>query len=95
MYSAATARLDVEPGSCLYVGDGGSHELSGAAAVGMTPVKLAAADLKRHLVFRPDPWQGSEIATLTDVLDIVAPPAIPAQRRPSTSVSVSLSVSMG
>jgi hypothetical protein len=39
-------------------------------------------------VFRPDPWQGSEIAALTEVLDIVAPPAIPAPRRPSVSVSV-------
>jgi putative hydrolase of the HAD superfamily len=89
MYSAATARLDVEPGFCLYVGDGGSHELTGAAAVGMTAVKLAAVDLGRHLVFRPDPWQGSEVATLTDVLDIVGPPAIPAHRRPAMSVSVS------
>jgi len=87
MYSAATARLDVEPASCLYVGDGGSHELSGAAAVGMTPVRLAAADLGRHLVFRRDPWQGSEIATLTEVLDIVSPPTVPAQRRPSVSLS--------
>jgi putative hydrolase of the HAD superfamily len=89
MYSAATARLDVEPASCLYAGDGGSHELSGAAAAGMAAVKLAASDLGRHLIFRPDPWQGPEIATLTDVLDIVAPPVIPAQRRRSTSVSVS------
>jgi putative hydrolase of the HAD superfamily len=87
MYAAATARLDVEPASCLYVGDGGSHELSGAAAAGMTPVKLAAADLGRHLVFRPDPWQGSEIATLTQVLDIVPPAKVPAQRRPAASLS--------
>jgi putative hydrolase of the HAD superfamily len=87
MYSVATARLDVEPASCLYVGDGGSHELSGAAAVGMTPVKLAAADLGRHLVFRPDPWQGFEIATLTEVLDVVPPPTIPTDRRPSVSLS--------
>ena len=87
MYSAATARLDVEAAACLYVGDGGSHELSGAAAAGMTPVKLAAADLGRHLVFRPDPWQGSEVTTLSAVLDILPPSAIPAQRRPSASVT--------
>src|ERR1700759_1980483 len=39
IYLAACRELDVEPGECLYVGDGGSHELSGAAAVGMTPVR--------------------------------------------------------
>ena len=86
MYMAAAARIGVEPLSCLYVGDGGSHELSGAAAVGMTPVRLAAADLGRHLVFRPDPWHGPEVSTLTDVLDVVRP-AIPAQRRRSVSLS--------
>lgn len=86
MYVAVTARIGVEPVSCLYLGDGGSHELSGAAAVGMTPVRLAAADLGRHLVFRPDPWQGLEISTLTEVLDFVRP-AVPAQRRRSMSLS--------
>ncbi len=86
MYIAAAARIGVEPLSCLYVGDGGSHELSGAAAVGMTPVRLAAADLGRHLIFRPDPWRGPKVSTLTDVVDVVRP-AIPAQRRPSVSLS--------
>jgi putative hydrolase of the HAD superfamily len=86
MYMAAATRIGVEPLSCLYVGDGGSHELTGAAAVGMTPVRLAAADLGRHLTFRPDPWQGPEISMLTDVLDFVRP-AIPAQRRRSVSLS--------
>jgi putative hydrolase of the HAD superfamily len=95
MYMAAAARVGVEPLSCLYVGDGGSHELSGAAAVGMSPVKLAAADLSRHLVFRPDPWQGSQIATLTEVLDIVAPPRIPAPRGPSMAESAWVPASTG
>jgi putative hydrolase of the HAD superfamily len=31
------------------VGDGGSRELTGAAAVGMTAVRLDAADLSRSL----------------------------------------------
>ena len=86
MYIAAAARIGVEPLSCLYVGDGGSHELSGAAAVGMMPVRLAAADLGRHLVFRPDPWQGPEISMLTDVVDVVRP-SIPRQRQRSVSLS--------
>src|SRR4051812_40529036 len=50
IYLAACEALGVAPEECLYVGDGGSHELTGAAAVGMTPVRLAAADLANHLV---------------------------------------------
>jgi putative hydrolase of the HAD superfamily len=81
----AARRIGVAPPACLYVGDGGSHELSGAAAVDMAPVRLAAADLHRHLVFEPDRWDGRAIATLTDVLDLVRP-AIPAPRRPPVSL---------
>jgi putative hydrolase of the HAD superfamily len=85
MYLTAAARIGVAPAACLYVGDGGSHELSGAAAVDMAPVRLAATDLHRHLVFQPDPWDGRAIATLTEVLDLVRP-AIPAQRRSPVSL---------
>ena len=56
--------------------------VTGAAAAGMTPIRLAAADLHRHLVFQPDRWDSRQIATLTDVLDLVRP-AIPTQRRVS------------
>jgi putative hydrolase of the HAD superfamily len=82
MYTTAAARIGVTRAACLYVGDGGSHELTGAAAVGMTPIRLAAADLHRHLVFQPDRWDGRQIATLSDVLDLVRP-AIPTPRRAS------------
>jgi putative hydrolase of the HAD superfamily len=82
MYMTAAARLGVPPAACLYVGDGGSHELTGAEAAGMTPIRLAATDLHRHLVFQPDPWDGRQIPTLSDVLDLVRP-SIPAQRRDS------------
>ncbi|HLH72859.1 MAG TPA: HAD family hydrolase, partial [Chloroflexota bacterium] len=38
IYHAAIDRLGVEPGDCLYVGDGASDELNGAKALGMTTV---------------------------------------------------------
>ena len=37
IYLLACSRLDVTPERCIFVGDGGSDELRGAAAVGMTP----------------------------------------------------------
>jgi putative hydrolase of the HAD superfamily len=70
MYETACARLGVEPAQCLYIGDGGSRELSGAAAAGMSAVRLSSPDLGTHLVFdHDDGWCGPEIESLTDVLD--------------------------
>ncbi|WP_213454887.1 HAD family hydrolase [Rhizomonospora bruguierae] len=68
IYLAACARLGVAPAECLYVGDGGSRELTGAAALGMTAVRLAAPDLTGHLVFdRDDAWSGPAIGSLLDL----------------------------
>jgi len=72
IYLAACQRLGVAPGECLYVGDGGSHELTGAAEVGMTAVRLAAPDLADHLVFAADvDWSGRAVTGLVGVLDEV------------------------
>jgi putative hydrolase of the HAD superfamily len=72
MYLTVCHRLGVEPADCLYVGDGGGHELSGAEAVGMTAVRLNAHDLSGHLTFAPDrDWTGPAIETLDQVLDLV------------------------
>jgi putative hydrolase of the HAD superfamily len=68
IFLAACRRLGVGPEECLYVGDGGSRELTGASAVGMTAVRLAAPDLDRHLTFQPDlDWRGPAVASLGDV----------------------------
>lgn len=40
MFQEIARRLDLQPEACLYVGDGGADELSGAARAGMTPVWL-------------------------------------------------------
>ena len=72
IYLTACDRLGVRPEECLYVGDGGSRELSGAQAVGMTAVRLAAPDLSGHLVFDWDAaFTGPSIRSLTDVLALV------------------------
>jgi putative hydrolase of the HAD superfamily len=71
MYLAACDRLGVEPDECLYVGDGGSRELSGAEAVGIAPLRLRAPDLRGHLVFRPDEWTGPAVGSLGEVVRVV------------------------
>ncbi|MEE6259454.1 HAD family hydrolase [Plantactinospora sonchi] len=81
IYLAACQRLGVAPAQCLYVGDGGSQELTGAARTGMTAIRLAAPDLDRHLVFNDDiGWQGptlSSLAELPGLLDrLTARPAL-------------------
>ncbi|MEU7903032.1 HAD family hydrolase [Actinoplanes sp. NPDC049118] len=72
IYLEACWRMRVAPEDCLYVGDGGSRELTGAAAVGMTPVRLAAPDLADHLVFDADEYfTGLSVPSLTAVVDLL------------------------
>jgi putative hydrolase of the HAD superfamily len=69
MYLTACQRLDVDPKQCLYVGDGGSRELSGAARSGMTAVRLRCPDLADHLTFNADAdWDGPTIGSLAETL---------------------------
>jgi len=71
MYNTACLRLDVDPGDCLYIGDGGGRELSGARRFGLTAVQLCAPDLGDHLTFHAEPdWTGARIERLTEVLDL-------------------------
>ena len=72
IYLAACAQLGVTPEECVYIGDGGSHELSGAAAIGMTAVRLTAPDLADHLVFDQDTtFTGPSVASLTALLTLL------------------------
>jgi putative hydrolase of the HAD superfamily len=72
IYLAACDQLAVDPEDCLYVGDGGSRELTGATAVGMTAVRLNAPDLVDHLVFDQDAsFTGSRVTSLTDILPLL------------------------
>jgi putative hydrolase of the HAD superfamily len=69
LYKLACDALDVAPVDVVYVGDGGSNELSGAQAVGMTAVKLLADDAMDALVYDPEPaWAGHVIHNLSDLV---------------------------
>ncbi|MEU6072996.1 HAD family hydrolase [Micromonospora sp. NPDC047074] len=78
LYQAACRRLDLTPADCLYVGDGGSQELTGAERAGMTAVRLAAPDLAGHMVFNADAaWTGPVLHALDEVVDLVRAVAAP------------------
>ena len=66
IYQLACDRLGVTPGDCLYVGDGGSGELTGASRVGMDPV-LIRASYDTVSGDRED-WPGTKISSLSEVL---------------------------
>jgi putative hydrolase of the HAD superfamily len=77
LFLTASRRLGVAPARCLYVGDGDGRELSGARSAGMTPVRLAAPDLTRHLVYDPEPdWTGYTVRSLSAVVELASPGAI-------------------
>ncbi|MEH0937495.1 HAD family hydrolase [Micromonospora psammae] len=72
LYLTAAQRLDVRPEDCLYVGDGGSRELTGAQRAGMTAVRLTAPDLAGHLVFDAEEgWDGPVVESLSEVVELV------------------------
>jgi putative hydrolase of the HAD superfamily len=72
MYLTACERLGVRPDECLYIGDGGSRELTGAQAVGMSAVRLASPDLADHLSFAPDEeFRGPSVVSLSDLLPML------------------------
>jgi putative hydrolase of the HAD superfamily len=79
MYLTACEQLGVEPAECLFIGDGGSHELSGARCVGMLPVQLDTPDLAEHLVFHSEVgWKGLRVGSLANIVPLVtARPAVP------------------
>ncbi len=70
IYLQACEGLGVKAGECLYVGDGSSRELSGAAAVGMHPVLIRAPHEEHADAFRVDEeeWRGEAVSSLSQVL---------------------------
>jgi putative hydrolase of the HAD superfamily len=73
IYRLAASRLGMMARDCLYIGDGSSHELTGARAVGMYPVMIRdpGESVDTHYVEREDAWDGPVIAFLRQVLDLV------------------------
>lgn len=73
IYLLACERLEVLPSNCLYLGDGGSQELSGAMKVGMHPILIQVPyentyDASRH---EAKMWSGPRVSTVKDVLAFV------------------------
>jgi putative hydrolase of the HAD superfamily len=67
-YLVAVRALGVDAGACVFVGDGGSHELTGASALGMTAFRYAPHQGQTGDVLDRDPdWTGP---TLTDLIDL-------------------------
>ena len=69
IYKLACERLGVEPGDCLFMGDGGSDELTGATNVGMDAVLIRAPDDTEN-GDRED-WPGIRISWVEEVLSLV------------------------
>jgi putative hydrolase of the HAD superfamily len=75
IYLLAVDKLGVNLEDCLYIGDGSSNELTGAAAVGMHPVLILDPEedtpATHRVDFEGDNWHGPKISSLKEVLDIV------------------------
>ena len=72
IYQLATGRLNIPGESCIYIGDGGSQELSGARGAGMQPVliRLDAESTEEHLSNR-ERWEGLTIRSLKEILNLI------------------------
>jgi putative hydrolase of the HAD superfamily len=73
IYRCAADGLGVDPLGCLYCGDGAYRELSGAAAVGMTPYLIAdpSIDQEESLTPEREEWGGPEVADLRELLELL------------------------
>ena len=71
IYRKVCDGLGCTPHECIYVGDGGSNELTGAQHVGMLPVLVGPT--MDHELFQPsrDAWMKDSIASLSGVLSYV------------------------
>ena len=69
VYALACNRLEVQPGECLFIGDGGSRELTGATNAGMGAVLIRAPDDSEN-GDRED-WRGRRISSVQEVFDLL------------------------
>jgi len=73
IYELAISRLNVSPGQCIFIGDGGSRELTGASQLGMQAVLIRPygdTELPQANSEVKD-WRGPAISSLKEVLDLV------------------------
>jgi putative hydrolase of the HAD superfamily len=68
IYRLTCDQIAVQPEHCLYVGDGGAGELSGAAKVGMHAVLIrTSADTDGYKPLERVEWQGAVITSLKKI----------------------------
>ncbi len=65
IYWTACQRLGVDPGDCLFVGDGANDELPGAEAVGMSAIQLRIPG--EETAAGADTWTGRQVGSLGEV----------------------------
>lgn len=76
LFATAASRLGVAARECLYVGDGGGGELTGARAAGMTAIMLRAGDWAANAAYsREDDWAGPALSSLAQVPVVAADPS--------------------
>jgi putative hydrolase of the HAD superfamily len=69
LFHAVADRLPADPAACLYIGDGGGRELTGASSIGMRAVLLAGPDWHEHRDHRTEAdWAGPRISSLLDLV---------------------------
>ncbi|MFF0078511.1 HAD family hydrolase [Streptomyces canus] len=74
LFRLIARRLDTDPRNCLYIGDGGGDELTGASNCGMQAYMLRATDWTDNDAHsREDDWAGPFLPSLTDVLSLLEP----------------------
>jgi putative hydrolase of the HAD superfamily len=73
IYHLACECLGATPESCLYIADGENHELSAAAQVGLNPVliRTSSEESMGEVHQEAKEWQGTTIASLSEVLQLV------------------------
>lgn len=72
LYTAVTSQLGVDPHECIYIGDGGSGELTGAVQAGMRAWRLEAHDAAEAIIYNADDnWSGPAVTTLREVLTLI------------------------
>ena len=74
MYDAVLSGLETRAEDALYVGDGGSSELSGAARAGLHPIWLKIEGENHFRYDREVDWRGESISDLAQVLELVDRP---------------------
>ena len=69
IYQSALDGLGVNAEDCLYIGDGGSFELTGAEKMGMTAIMIDANSSQDVVRYEVEDWQGTTITSISQVLN--------------------------